>query len=79
MEREREKVLNARINLWLRAPGLTASAIFIMMAVRYSDASPCAEHPILAALVASVIFFNGQYYLNIVTANTTRKVETYNS
>jgi hypothetical protein len=48
--------------------------------VRYSvDDNPCASHPYLAALIAAVVFFNGQYYLNVVIGNTTRKVKQYNS
>lgn len=31
---KREKVLNARINLWLRAPGLTASTLFVYITAR---------------------------------------------
>jgi len=80
MKPEREKVLNARINLWLRAPGLTVSTLFIYVTALYGpDYSPCRNHPILATVIAGLIFFNGQYYLNVVVGNTTRKVETYNS
>ena len=76
---ETEKVLNARINLWLRAPGLTASALFVYVAYLYGDGSPCQRRPEIGLVVGFVIYFNGQYYLNRVVGNTHRKVESHNS
>lgn len=77
---EDEKVWNSRINVWVRAPGLIASALFIYIGGLYGDGeSPCRTKPILAVLTALLIFFNGQYYSQVVVGNTFRKVKTYNS
>jgi hypothetical protein len=77
---EDEKVWNSRINVWVRSPGLMASALLIYISSLYGDPeSPCRSRPILAIFAAFLIFFNGQYYSQVVVGNTFRKVKTYNS
>lgn len=79
MARENEKKWNARINVWIRSPGLCWSAFTIYAATLYSDNSACKLNPWPAFLIAALAILNGQYYLQVVVGNTFRKVEKYNS
>ncbi len=58
-----EKKYNARINVWLRSPGLLFCAFSIWVA---------APRPISAGLLlgALVVALNGQYYMQMVVGNT---------
>jgi len=67
-----EKVWNARINVWLRSPGLlmTAYAIYLCeqsIGVRIA-------HPWVMLMVVALAILNGQYYMQRVVANTSHKV-----
>ena len=78
--KEEEKTWNARINVWVRSPGLMGSACIMYISVLYGPLeSPCRAKPVLTLLCAFLILFNGQYYLQVVVGNTFRKVKTYNS
>ena len=66
MSRLTEKIVNARINVWVRSPGLLFTAFAIL------QASASIEWPF-----RSVYFFfallcaaNGQYYMQVVVGNT---------
>ena len=51
-----------------------------MQATRHGPPqSECAKHPVLSALVASLIVLNSQYYMQRVTGNTYRKVQQFSS
>ena len=58
-----EKKYNARINVWLRSPGLLFCAFSIWVA---------APRPVSAGLLlgALVVALNGQYYMQMVVGNT---------
>ena len=75
-----EKVWNARINVWIRSPGLTIAACFIYLGILYGDEeSRCKKMPVLAFATAALILINGQYYSQVVVGNTFRTVQRYNS
>lgn len=58
MHAQTEKIINARINLWIRAPGLTVASVLIYIIVRYApDGNACKSHPYLATLIGVVVFF----------------------
>ena len=80
LSRYDEKVWNARINVWLRSPGLTIASCFIYLGILYGDDdSRCKKMPILSFLTAALILINGQYYSQVVVGNTFRTVQRYNS
>lgn len=64
-----EKVWNARINVWLRAPGLLMCACCIWVGWTHG-VSVVGLHP--AALLACMLLcvLNGQYYMQVVVGNT---------
>jgi len=67
-----EKVANARINVWLRSPGLlmTSYAIYICeQAITVTIAQPW-----VMLMVVGLATLNGQYYMQRVVANTSHKV-----
>ena len=75
----KEKVWNARINVWLRSPGCMAAAAVMFVAIRYGKESTiCSQNPAIGAVLGALIIFNGQYYSQVVVGNTFRKVEQYN-
>jgi hypothetical protein len=79
---ETEKIWNARVNVWIRSPGLLFSSFIILMLTMYAPPHVICrgdEHRYLAYFFSFLIAFNGQYYMQIVTGNTFRKVEAYNS
>ena len=77
LPREQEKEWNARINVWIRSPGLCCTAFVIYTAMLYSSNTPCSSNPLLTLAVCGVIILNGQYYMQVVVGNTFRKVERY--
>ena len=81
MSRLREKVWNARINVWLRSTGLAfcATTLYVASISGNSHAPAWA-----AALGSALCLLNGQYYMQVVVGNTfvrTREkgCEAYNS
>jgi hypothetical protein len=77
-----EKKWNARVNVWIRSPGLLFSSFVLIMLTMYAPLDSACRDPSLKGLayfLAFLISFNGQYYMQIVSVNTARKVETYNS
>ena len=75
-----EKTWNSRINVWLRSPGLMLCSYMGIEACRHGPAgTACANHPVLTAILAPLVFVNGQYYMQRVTGNTYRKVERFSS
>jgi hypothetical protein len=80
MDPLREKAYNARINVWMRAPGLTLGATMLYLGIVYDNNQLEHEASKYAAiLVALLALVNGQYYMQEVVGNTFRKVETHNS
>ena len=77
MSRGVEKIWNARINVWLRSPGCMAAAGIMFMAIKYGPESICSNNPGMGVVLSLLIFFNGQYYAQVVVGNTYRKVEEY--
>ena len=61
-----EKKYNARINVWLRSPGLMLCAAFMYVAMIYGqEESTCSKNKFKTALTAALIFLNGQYYMRL--------------
>ncbi len=82
MQPDVEKRWNARVNVWIRSPGLMFSAFCILILTMYAPAHTICQDSGLKGVgyfLAVLIVFNGQYYMQVVTGNTFRKVETYNS
>ena len=80
IERLEEKRWNARINVWLRSPGLLTCAVFMYLAIMHDEEeSACTKNRLETALTAALVFLNGQYYMQVVVGNTFRKNEKYNS
>lgn len=71
-----EKGWNARINVWLRAPGCTLCTYFIFAAYRHSTAATYGWA--LPGLLMFLIATNGQYYMQKVVGNTFRRDENFN-
>lgn len=70
-----QKVWNARINVWLRSPGLLVTSYAIVLAYQRLTvhvASPWIE-PWLVVTVVTLAALNGQYYMQRVVANTSLK------
>ena len=67
-----EKMWNARIQVWCRAPGILLSSYAIYLISKYSAVNVRTKAlPLLVFLLAS---FNGQYYMQKVVANTAHKM-----
>ena len=68
---DREKLLNTKLNVWCRSPGLTMVAYAIYIGWRQHKPAPISGPA--ATLVAALAFLNGQYYMQKVVANTAIK------
>ena len=80
IDRLEEKMYNARINVWMRSPGLLLSCFTIYVAALYGPTdSVCTMYPFTACAIAFLVYLNGQYYMQVVVGNTFRKAEAYNS
>ncbi len=69
-----EKVWNARINVWVRSPGLVVCGFCLWLAIAHGPDSSCVRHPRIAAAVGFLAFANGQFYMQQVAGNAYRKV-----
>jgi len=67
MSKLREKVWNARINVWIRSTGLVFCAATIYVGATASHSKTPAWAALLGALLCVV---NGQYYMQVVVGNT---------
>jgi len=67
-----EKVWNARINVWLRSPGLLLSSYAVLLAHQRTRVR--VSPPWVVALTVALATLNGQYYMQKVVANTAVKV-----
>jgi len=74
-----EKKWNARINVWMRSPGCFACVAVMYMILRYDTGSICEDHLFEGTLIALLVLFNGQYYMQVVVGNTFRKNPQYSS
>jgi hypothetical protein len=75
-----EKQWNARINVWVRSPGLMACCCFLYIAALYGPAeSLCSSNKPVLFIAGILVFLNGQYYMQVVVGNTFRKVTSYSS
>ena len=63
MRSSAEKRYNARINVWLRSPGLLCCAF-----AGWTAAPPTVHHSFFLGLLFCAI--NGQYYMQMVVGNT---------
>lgn len=72
-----EKIWNARVNTWIRGPGCTWAAFVMYMSVRFGSVVPTYVEIIAATVVASLTFWNGQYYMQRVVGNTHKKVKGF--
>ena len=68
-----EKAWNARINVWMRSPGLLLAACCCFLG-RFDENAPLDAKnrvPWFVAVVCGVLcFLNGQYYMQVVVGNT---------
>lgn len=58
-----EKIWNARINVWLRSPGLLFCAVTVVLC-QHDD------HALMTSFAAFLLYLNGQYYMQVVVGNT---------
>jgi hypothetical protein len=72
MKGNAEKVWNARINVWVRSPGLIVTAYAMYIAYKHSKTQHI--HPGALGMVILLNLLNGQYYMQKVVANTSAKV-----
>lgn len=77
MERQTEKKWNARINVWIRAPGLSYVSFTIYTSMLYFPIEITVAQWVAATIVFALCILNGQYYMQKVVENTARKVDTY--
>lgn len=77
LDRETEKLWNARINVWIRAPGLSYVTFCIYNSMLYFPIGISASQFLAAIVVSLLCILNGQYYMQKVVGNTARKVRTY--
>lgn len=73
MRANTEKVVNTRLNVWCRAPGLTVVAYAMYIQMRHAPKPRAMSIP-TATLVAALSVLNGQYYMQRVVGNTAVKV-----
>ena len=66
MDRLSEKFWNARINVWLRSPGLA----FCAFAIWDSSGGDHGLNKGILAISALMCIVNGQYYMQVVVGNT---------
>lgn len=71
MSSDTEKLLNTKLNVWVRSPGLSMVAYAIFLGWRHHRPAPIRGEA--AALVAGLAFLNGQYYMQKVVANAAMK------
>ena len=62
-----EKQINARMNVWIRAPGLTITGYATYLAWKYSRVQ--VYHSASASLTGFLSVMNGLYYMERVVAN----------
>lgn len=74
-----EKKWNARINVWMRSPGCFSCVAVMYMILRYDSGSLCESHIFEGIIIAVLVLFNGQYYMQVVVGNTFRKDQHYSS
>ena len=74
-----EKAWNARINVWIRSPGMLLCTFCAYQATRHGPESEATRHPLIALLVSIIIIVNAQYYMQRVTGNAYRKSQTFSS
>ena len=78
MHSETEKRFNARVMVWVRAPGCIYSAIAYYVSHRYGDRATSVLEGVMAIVVCVLVFMNGQYYMQQVVGNAYRKDEHMN-
>jgi hypothetical protein len=75
MTSQTEKKWNARINVWIRAPGCVMTGCYLYVSVL---AAPVSYTKYLVALfVGPLTAINGLYYMQVVVGNTCRKDREY--
>lgn len=80
VEKTDEKMWNARINVWVRSPGLMSCCCFLYVASLYGiEESLCTRNKSIISVIGALVFLNGQYYMQVVVGNTFRKVQRYSS
>ena len=78
MEGGTEKRINARVNVWLRAPGAVLVAFSYYVSYRYGDRIPTRFEIPIVVIGTLLVFFNGQYYMQRVVGNAYIKDDTIN-
>ena len=71
---EAEKSWNARINVWIRAPGCLLAAFTIYVSWLYG--SPPSS-PFVLFSVATLLYVNGNYYMARVVSNAGKRVDNF--
>eukprot|EP00051_Salpingoeca_urceolata_P029747 m.490908 g.490908 ORF g.490908 m.490908 type:complete len:248 (-) comp28820_c0_seq1:140-883(-) len=77
LDRVSEKRWNARVNVWIRSPGCIFCAYTVYINFLYRPESPTIYQFIAAIIVGGLCLGNGQYYMQVVVGNTSRKVSDY--
>lgn len=49
------------------------------MIIRYDSGSICDADPTVGLVIALLVLFNGQYYMQVVVGNTFRRDQRYSS
>jgi hypothetical protein len=79
ISREQEKAINVPIHVWIRAPGCVANAVLIGVAV-LSTPHVSTMQATIALLVASLTYWNGQYFMQqVVTSSQKPRISVSNT
>jgi len=65
LDRLTEKRWNARVNVWIRAPGLSYVAFCIYNSMVYLPVNISGYQIVAAVVVSALSFLNGQYYMQV--------------
>jgi len=78
MEANTEKRLNARVNVWLRAPGTVLVVFCYYVSFVYGERKVGIAETTAAVVAMILVFMNGQYYMQRVVGNAYLKDEKIN-
>jgi uncharacterized membrane protein YdcZ (DUF606 family) len=71
-----EKKWNARINVWIRAPGCVMAACYLYVSILAAPEIAW-QNKMVACIIAPLTCINGLYYMQVVVGNTFRKAPEY--
>jgi hypothetical protein len=71
-----EKIVNARLNIWIRGPGLVYCAILLFQAL--ISGNHMLKTPYYSAVpIIVLVFVNAQFYTNQAVTSTARRIPSY--